>query len=152
MKCLLDGEAYAVAHLCWQLAADEALIIEFDAHDAFWMLSNNGVFFNSLDFLYRPVSYTPSRTAVDRDGKIRLILSHEDCGYHNWIDTQGFVRGNLTYRCLLSSAPTRFRTQLLKRHELASALPADSRKVTPAERAAQLRERFAAIQLRYRPL
>ena len=79
--------------MCWELAADEALIIEFDSHDGFWMLSNNGVFFNSMDYLYRPVSYTPSRTEVDSDGKVRLILCHDDPGYHNWLDTQGFVLG-----------------------------------------------------------
>ena len=82
----------AVAHMCWELAADEALIVEFDSHDGFWMLSNNGVFFNSMDYLYRPVSYTPSRTKVDSDGKVRLILCHDDPGYHNWLDTQGFVQ------------------------------------------------------------
>ncbi|WP_428310589.1 DUF1214 domain-containing protein [Hydrocarboniphaga sp.] len=139
----------AIAHLCWQLATDEALIIEFDAHDGFWMLSNAGVFFNSMDYLYRPVSYTPSRTTVDGDGKIRLILSHDDCGYHNWLDTQGFVRGNITYRALLSNAATQFGTRLVKRSELSAALPADSAKVTPAQRIGQLHARFDAIRQRY---
>jgi hypothetical protein len=139
----------AIAHLCWQLAADESLIIEFDSHDGFWMLTNSGVFFNSMDYLYRTVSYTTSRTAVDGDGKIRLILSHDDCGYHNWLDTQGFVRGNITYRALLSHAPTQFSTRLVKRAELAAALPADSAKVTVEERAAQLHARFDGIRQRY---
>src|SRR3546814_14741009 len=94
--------------------------------DLFWMVTNSGVFFNSMDYRYRPVSYTPSRTRVDRDGKIRIILSHDDCGYHNWLDTQGFARGNLTYRAFLSSAATSFRTQLVKRDALAAALPSDS--------------------------
>ena len=55
----------AAANMCWELAPDEALIVEFDAHDGFWMLSMMGAFFNSMDYLYRPVSYTPARTAVD---------------------------------------------------------------------------------------
>jgi hypothetical protein len=108
-----------------------------------------GVFFNSMDYLYRPVSYTPSRTKVDRDGQVRLILSHTDPGYHNWLDTQGFERGNLTYRNLLSSAQTVFRTQLVKRSELASALPADTARVTPEERLRQMQERFDGIRQRY---
>lgn len=102
----------AAANMCWQLAADEALIVEFDAHDGFWMVTNMGVFFNSMDYLYRPVSYTPSRTKVDSDGKVRFILSHEDPGYHNWLDTQGFERGNITYRALLSDASPTFNTRL----------------------------------------
>jgi hypothetical protein len=140
----------AVAHLCWALAPDEALIVEFDAHDGFWMVTNSGAFFNSMDYRYRPVSYTPARTKVDSDGKVRLILSHDDCGYHNWLDTQGFARGNLTYRCFLSAAPTTFRTELVKRAALAAALPADSVTVDAGQRAEQLRTRFAAISRRYK--
>ncbi len=139
----------AVAHLCWQLAQDEALVIEFDAHDDFWMISNNGVFFNSMDYRYRPVSYTPSRTAVDGDGKIRLILCHQDPGYHNWLDTQQFIRGNLTYRSLLSTHATTFRTELVKIPELAAALPAGSKRVTPAQRLEQMKARFEGIMRRY---
>ena len=139
----------AVAHMCWELAPDEALIVEFNSHDGFWMVSNNGVFFNSMDYLYRPVSYTPSRTTVDSDGKVRLILSHDDPGYHNWLDTQGFARGNLTYRNLMSSASTVFRTQPVKRADLSQALPADSVKVTSEQRVAQLRARFDGIRQRY---
>ncbi len=140
----------AVASLCWQLADDEALIIEFDAHDGFWMVSNMGVFFNSLDYQYRPVSYTPARTKIDSDGKVRLILSHQDLGYHNWLDTQGFERGNVCYRNLLSPNSTEFNTRLVKVSELASALPADSVKVSAQQRAMLLKQRFNSIRRRYR--
>jgi hypothetical protein len=139
----------AVAHLCWALAPDEALVIEFDSHDGLWMMTNMGVFFNSMDYLYRPVSYTPSRAKIDRDGKVRLILCHEDPGYHNWLDTQAFERGNLTYRNLLSEHQTAFRTQLVKRSQLAAALPVDSIKITREERIHQMRERFDGIRRRY---
>jgi hypothetical protein len=139
----------AVAHMCWELAPDEALIMEFASHEHFWMASLNGVFFNSLDYLYRPVSYTPSRTKVDRDGKVRLVLSHDDPGYHNWLDTQGFVRGNLTYRNLMTSSGTVIETRLVKRAALADALPADCVKVSKEERVSQLRARFNAIRARY---
>jgi hypothetical protein len=140
----------AVMNMCWQLRPDEALVIEFDAHDGLWMLTNMGPFFNSMDYLYRPVSFTPSRTRVDGDGKIRLILCHDDPGYHNWMDTQGFERGNVTYRILLSEARVVLRTRLVKRSELASALPADSAKISPEQRVNQLRERFDGIRQRYR--
>src|SRR6201999_4284872 len=116
----------AAANMYWELASDEALIVEFDAHDGLWMFTNMGAFFNSMDYLYRPVSYTPSRAKVDSDGKIRLILCQEDPGLHNWMDTQGFSRGNVTYRNLMSEAQTVFRTEVVKRSRLAGALPADT--------------------------
>ncbi len=139
----------AAANMCWQLAADEALIVEFDAHDGFWMVTNMGVFFNSMDYLYRPVSYTPSRTKVDSDGKVRFILSHEDPGYHNWLDTQRFERGNITYRNLMSDASTTFNTRLVKHAALAKELPPQSARVTAEQRVAQLRARFDGIRRRY---
>jgi len=139
----------AVANMCWQLAPDEALIIEFNSHDGFWMMTNMGVFFNSMDYLYRSVSYTPSRTKADSDGKVRLILCHEDPGYHNWMDTQGFERGNVTYRNLMSEAHTVFRTELVKRSRLADSLPADTVRVSHDERLRQMRERFDGIRQRY---
>jgi Protein of unknown function (DUF1214) len=139
----------AAANMHWHLAPDEALIIEFDAHDGLWMLTNMGVFFNSMDYLYRPVSYTPSRATVDSDDKVRLILAHDDPGYHNWMDTQGFERGNVTYRHMLEGRPAVLNVELVKRDELPDALPRGTARVTEAERAAQMWARYHGIRLRY---
>lgn len=139
----------APATMCWQLTDDEALIIEFEPKNRFWMITNMSMFFNSMDYLYRPISYTPSRTKVDADGKIRLILAHDDPGYHNWIDTQRHERGVVCNRNMFTDELTQFRTSLVKRSELAAALPPDSARVTPEHRAQQTRERFHAILQRY---
>jgi hypothetical protein len=139
----------AAANMYWELAPDEALIVEFDAHDGLWMLTNMGVFFNSMDYLYRPVSYTPARTKVDRDGRIRLVMAHRDPKVHNWLDTQGFERGNLTYRHMLEGEPVALGTRTVKFDDLGSALPADTAMVTAAERTAAMWERFHGIRRRY---
>ena len=139
----------AATNMHWRIGPDEALIVEFDAHEGLWMLSNMGVFFNSMDYLYRPVSYTPSRTRVDADGRIRMIVCHNDPLYYNWIDTQGFERGNLTYRHMLDGAPVPLSTRLIKRASLSDALPVETARVTPTERTAQMKARFNAIRQRY---
>jgi len=139
----------AAANMYWELCDDEALIIEFDAHDGLWMLTNMGPFFNSMDYLYRPVSYTPSRTKADRDGRIRLVMTHRDPGVHNWLDTQGFSCGNVTYRHMLEGQPVVLNTRVVKHHDVLGALPADTAMVGPAERAAAMWERFHAIRRRY---
>ena len=139
----------AAVNMHWHLAPDEALIIEFDAHDGLWMLTNMGAFFTSMDYVYRPVSYTPSRTAVDADGRIRIVLCENDPGYHNWMDTQGFERGNVTYRHMLEGAPAVLSTRLLKQADLAGALPPGSATVTAAERTTQMWERFRGVRQRY---
>lgn len=139
----------AAVNMHWRLAPEESLIVEFDAHDGLWMLTNMGPFFTSMDYLYRPVSYTPGRATVDSDGKVRLVLSHDDPGYHNWLDTQGFERGNLTYRHMLDGHPVPLHTEVVKRVDLREALPADTATVTPAERTAQMWARFDGIRRRY---
>lgn len=142
----------AAANMYWTLAPDEALVVEFDAHDGLWMLTNMGVFFNSMDFLYRPVSYTPSRTLVDADGRVRLILAHTDPGFHNWIDTQGFERGNLTYRHMLEGTPAVLDTHVVMHAALPDVLPEGAAVVNAEERTAQMWARFNAIRRRYSSL
>ncbi len=137
------------AHLCWALGAEEALVVEFDHHPGFWMVSLSGAFMNSLDYLYRPVSYTPARTRVDSDGRVRLVLSHRDPGHHNWLDTQGFAAGNLTYRNLLGEQRTVFDAQVVPLAELDRTLPADSARLTPGERVTQMHRRFDSVRRRY---
>jgi len=137
------------AHMIWQLEKDEALIVEMDMHDGFWIFGMGGAFIGSMDFLYRPVSYTPARTAVDTDNVVRLVIAHTDPGIHNWLDTQGFTLGNLTYRNLLSQSSATFRTQLIRQKNLWEYLPRDTVKVSEKQRTEMLRERYRAIKLRY---
>ena len=137
------------AHMIWRLEPDEALIVEMDMHDGFWIFGMGGAFMGSMDFLHRPVSYTPARTKVDPDNVVRFVIAHDDPGVHNWLDTQGFSDGNLTYRNLLSQNPACFRTRLVKRAEVMEHLPVGTATVSPEQRAAMLMERYRAIKLRF---
>ncbi len=140
----------APSTMCWRLAPDEALIIEWDRNDLFWMMTNMGMSFNSMDYLYRPVSHSPARVTTDSDGRIRMVLAHRDPGFHNWIDTCGFEQGEICNRNMLTDQATTFRTTLVKHDALGDALPADSVRVTPARRTGQMRERFHSIMRRYK--
>jgi len=135
----------AITSMRWRLASDEALILEWDHDDRFWMLTNMGTFMNSMDYLYRPVSYSPARTKVDSDGKIRIVVAHSDPGFHNWMDTQGFEVGHIGARVNFSSEGNAYRTQVVKHADLAKHLPADSARVTPEERSAMMLQRFHSI-------
>lgn len=137
------------AHMVWRLAPDEALIVEMEPHDGFWIFGMGGALVGSMDYLTRPVSYTPARTALGGDGVVRLVLSHDDPGLANWLDTQHFAEGNLTYRNLLSQTPAAIRTRLVKRADLFAALPADTPRVTPEEREAERLRRYRSVKRRY---
>jgi hypothetical protein len=134
----------------WRLAPDEALVLDFSNYGGFWMFTNMGAFWNSMDYLYRPVSYTPSRAAVDSDRRVRLVMSHADPGYQNWLDTQGFAEGYLMFRNIESRTFPRIETQVVKAQDLAKHLPKDFRRISSEERARQMHERFDAIRRRYR--
>jgi hypothetical protein len=137
------------AHMVWRLAPDEALIVEMDDHDGFWIFNMGNVFVGSMDFLHRPVSYTPARTKVDGDNVVRFVIAHDDPGVANWLDTQGFSDGNLTYRNLMSQNPATFRTRLIKRSAVLGALPNGTALLTPEGREAELRDRYNSIKLRF---
>ncbi len=139
----------AITSMRWRLAPDEALIVEWVKDDRFWMLTNMGTFMNSMDYLYRPVSYSPARTKADSDGKYRVILAHSDPGFHNWMDTQGFEVGHLGARVNFSSEGNDFTTTVVKQAELEKHLPADSARVTPEERSAMMLQRYYSILRRY---
>lgn len=133
----------------WNFKPDEVMIVEFDDPRAFWMLGAEGVFCNSMDFLYRNVSYTPSRTPIDPDGKIRFVFAAEDPGYSNWIDNQGFEAGILTYRSVSGNFPD-FSTTVVPAAEVSQHMHEGSPKITPEGRRGQLRQRFDAIRNRYK--
>jgi hypothetical protein len=134
----------------WAFEPDEALILEFEAYDGFWMITSEAMFGNSMDYLYRPVSYTPSRTAVDADGKIRFVLAAKDPGYSNWIDNQGYTGGIINFRNVHSRHMPKFETKVVKAAALARHMPADSKISSREERTAEMWARFNAIRRRYR--
>ena len=137
------------ANMIWRLAEDEALIVEMDMHDGFWLFGMGGFFVESMDFLHRQVSYSPARTKVDSDNVVRFVMAHDDPGVHNWLDTQIFCTGNLGYRNLMSQNPATFRSRLVKRADVLAALPADTAMVTREERVQQLQDRYHSIKLRF---
>jgi len=137
----------AVAAMVWRLQQGEALVVEFAPGNSFWMASLGGTFMNSYEYLYRPVSYTPSRAAVDSDAKVRLVLCAQDPGLHNWLDSCGFEQGNLTIRTLMSASGPAIATKLVQTEDLPSVLPPETARVTPEQRITSMWERFRGVQM-----
>ena len=113
------------------------------------MVTNMGVFFTSKDYLYRPATYTRSRTAVDSDGRVRLVMAHDVPGVHNWLDTQGFERGNLTYRHMLEGRPAVLNTRVVPYDALPTTCRPTPRWSPKPKLAAAMWERFRGIRRRY---
>jgi hypothetical protein len=137
---------------CFQLAPDEALIIETDIpkHAPYWNIQLNDPLFNALEYVYRLSSSNGHMARLSSDGRFRAVISLTDPGVPNWLDPAGYTEGGIYgrwYDCDSEPLPTIRRVKLA---ELRTHLPVDTPVVTPEERAAELARRVRACQRRRR--
>jgi hypothetical protein len=107
----------------WQLAADEALLIEGPVVECrHWNIVLYNRFLNSLDYRQHVVSHTGA-TAALREGRFGFVLAHEDPvvpGY-DWLGTQGRTFGLFVMRFLQpESEPVLPTVRLVKVDDLVS--------------------------------
>jgi len=136
--------------MVFDIAADEALIIESDLPEErpYWNVQVIDALWNQVDYVYRQSSLNGLQATVDTDGKFRAVLSHQDPGIANWLDTGGNLYGMLIgrwYRC--SSHPLPSVTKV-KFAELDRHLPETVARIGEAEREDALRKRRIGSQLR----
>lgn len=88
----------------WRLEPGEALLVEGEPVACrYWNILAYSRFLNSLDYRYRPVSYTGA-TATLVDGRYRFVLAADDPGAGDWIDTEGRGFGIVVLRFLQPAA------------------------------------------------
>jgi hypothetical protein len=134
----------------YQLEEDEALIVEAKVPDKvkYWSLILTNDIYETTDWSNNQSSLNDAQAHIDRDGWFRAVVSARDPGLPNWLDTSGYPSGAIQGRWFdASSAPTP-EVKKLKVADVRSALPADTPRVTPAERDATLRERRIKAQMR----
>jgi hypothetical protein len=79
---------------------------------------------------------------------LRIVVSANDPGVPNWVDTAGYPRGIVQgrwIRCDSSPVPS---VRKVTFTELRTLLPSNTPIVTPAQREAMIRERGSALQQR----
>jgi hypothetical protein len=135
----------------WDLGPDDALILESTVPDArYWsfQLYEMGTY-ELVDMVEHQSSLNHRQVRIDPDGKVRVVLSHRDPGFANWLDTAERRVGQFTYRFFWSNGDPTFTTRVVKFDDLASELP-DSVRITPEDRATALAARRAHFAYRYR--
>jgi hypothetical protein len=128
------------AFLFWNLAPDEALVIETDKPDArYWglQLATLG-WFEQVDPIHRITSINQHQAIPSSDGQIRLILSHTDPGVPNWLDTGDHKQGLLTYRWFWPKSDPTPTARIVPLTEIREGLPADTPVVTQRDRRAHI--------------
>jgi hypothetical protein len=136
----------------YELQPGEALIIETDLPEKrhYWNIQVADGLWNQVELVYRQSSLNGHQAAIDADGIFRAVLSAEDPGIHNWLDTGGNLYGSLIgrwYRCSSHPTPTVKKVPL---KEVRQHLPATTPFITPEARGESLRERRIGAQLRRR--
>jgi len=103
-------------HSYWQLAHDEALVIEFPrvAECDYWNFQVDNYWMESLDYRYFRICINKYSARIDPDGRLTLIVSHADPGHPNWLETAGHVRGTMCFRWINSKEQVHPVTKVVK--------------------------------------
>jgi hypothetical protein len=136
----------------YELKPGEALILESALPEKvrYWNVQLNDSLWNSIDWFAHQCSLNGAQAKLDDDRKFRAVISPEDPGVANWLDTGGHLQGSLMLRWTQASSgpePSLTKVQLadLRRH-----LPQTTPIVTPQQREVELRMRNRSAQLRRR--
>lgn len=140
------------AFLFWNLAPDEALVIETDVPRArYWglQLATLG-WFEQVDPIHRITSINQTQAIASSDGRVRFVLSHLDPGVPNWLDTAGHRDGLCTYRWFWPESDPTPTSRVIRLADLHEILPPDTPRVDPATRRAEVRVRRQHLAWRFR--
>lgn len=136
----------------FEIEADEALILETEMPETceYWMFHLTDELLNSIDPLNCQTSLNGLQATLDSDGRFRAVISLEDPGVANWLDTGGYRAGGIVGRWMYcSSYPLPVLTKV-KLAEVDRYLPPDTPRVSPLERDSSIRLRRRGAQLRRR--
>ena len=100
----------------WRLGPDEALVVQGRASPgtAYWILQITDRWHETAHFSRRTVHYNDHTVKLESDGSFRAVISPEDPGVPNWLDTGGRTEGYMSFRWV-PGGPLEVSTPLTKR-------------------------------------
>lgn len=145
----MAGLAYGMGN--FQCEPDEAVLVEFEPPDCHhWGVALANWYWECVEYASRQSSLNRAQATLDADGRFRGVICHQDPGVPNWLDPAGNTRGTLTARFLRADRAPEVKVTRLPLSDLAGALPADTKPVTPEERSTILERRRRAVIARFR--
>ncbi|OBK20418.1 hypothetical protein A5634_12905 [Mycobacterium asiaticum] len=83
----------------FDLQPDQALVITVPVSDAPYLGFQLGsMWYISLDYINHQTSLNNTQAQADPDGKVRIVVSDQNPGVTNWVETLGHRRGFLQFR------------------------------------------------------
>jgi hypothetical protein len=134
----------------FELAKGKALVAEADLRGGVGTLSLalTDALGCTLDWANAQTSLNGRQAHIDADGCLRFVVSGEDPGVANWLDTMGHDVGVMQLRWTGCAEAPVLTFRLVDADEVRSSLPPGTRTVSHEERDAILRERAAGAQRR----
>lgn len=87
------------AHAYWQIARDEAWIIEVTPPGCdYWNFQFDNFWMESFDYRFLEVTLNKHTAKVRPDGTVRIVCCADNPGVDNWIDTSGHTEGTALIR------------------------------------------------------
>lgn len=140
-----------------ELDPGEALLVEtrIGAQPQYVGFQLGNLWGESIEYADRVGSRNGFQSDVDEDGVIRWIVSHEDPGVRNWLDTSGHREVFLSPRWAYSETPARenwptIAATKISLGEVRSHLPTSTPTFTAAQRRAEIALRQRHVQRRFR--
>jgi hypothetical protein len=129
----------------WELRPGEALVVDLpDPQADYWGLHLVTSLWHTLDYANRVTTFNVAQAQRDADGHYRFVVSAEDPGVFNWLDTMGLERGVIIVRFVRAANAVPPSATLTKVTEVAERL-SGTRRCTAAERRAQIAERREGV-------
>jgi len=86
-------------HSYWKLNDNEALLIRVRPPECeSWNFQLNNYWMESLDYRYFTVCINKASARYEADGSVKVLVSHNDPGHPNWINTCGHHEGTMLWR------------------------------------------------------
>ncbi len=135
----------------WKLRPDEALVIRVRPPQCdFWNCEFGSYWWETMDYRWRLSSTNCHHAALEPDGMLTVVISHDDPGVANWLDPSGHEEGYITFRWMGADDSPRPQCTQLPRSQLFEHLSPNVPRVTPQERANQIAARRAGVRRRFR--
>ncbi|MDQ8037041.1 MAG: hypothetical protein REI12_06430 [Pedobacter sp.] len=139
----------------FRIADDEALVVTVNTGGAgYFVLPVTDAWSVTVDPVNHQSSLNNKQAVLNANGTYTFVVSPKDPGVFNWVDTVGQHEGtimarwqNLPAQSPASGGPA-IAAQLVKLNQLNALLPAGTRFVSAAERAAQIQARQAGFARR----
>lgn len=134
----------------WNVPRGKALILRTTPPECrYWNVEFNNPWWETMDYRFH-LSGTNDHFAVREDnGEVIIVISHEDPGVPNWLDTCGHTEGMMGRRWMFAKTEPDVETILVDSDKLFDHLPKNVRRITPQERKAQLESRLRGLYNRF---